>query len=261
MFNPSTLKSRLHGGERLSGCWIEMFNPIATEIIALSGYDTAFIDLEHGAGSYTDAISMMQALSSGNRNCVPIIRSSSANDVDIKRVLDIGPGGIMIPNVRNASEALQVVQACQYGPQGIRGAAPGVVRASGYGNDVESYLQFMQNEFLLIAQIESAEAVDDIENIAAIKEIDMIFVGPSDLSASLGALGNYTSNVFINAFNKVTTTSLKHGKLLGTIPFAQNTPSHLFNNRHSLVVSAFDTMLLKQAASSDVANMQRAKIS
>ena len=105
MFNPSTLKSRLHSGEQLSGCWIEMFNPIATEIIAMSGYDTAFIDLEHGAGSYTDAISMMQALSSGNRNCVPIIRCSSANDVDIKRVLDIGPGGIMIPNVRNASEA------------------------------------------------------------------------------------------------------------------------------------------------------------
>ena len=236
-----------------------MFNPIATEIIAMSGYDTAFIDLEHGAGSYTDAISMMQALSSGNRNCVPIIRCSSANDVDIKRVLDIGPGGIMIPNVRNASEAQQVVKACQYGPKGIRGAAPGVVRASGYGNDIEGYLRFMQNEFLLIAQIESVEAVDDIENIAAIKEIDMIFVGPSDLSASLGALGDYTSTAFTNAFEKVTTASRKHNKLLGTIPFADNTPSRLFSNNHSLVVSAFDTMLLKQAAGRDVADMQLAK--
>ena len=259
MFNNSELKSRLRVGERINGCWIEMFNPIATEIIAMSGYDTAFIDLEHGAGSYTDAISMMQALSSGNNYCAPIIRCSSTSSVDIKRVLDVGPCGIMVPNVRNANEAQHVVDACRYGPKGHRGAAPGIIRASRYGNRVEDYLKDMRENFLLIAQIETEEAVDDIERITSIEEIDMIFIGPSDLSASLGVLGDYTSATFRTAFEKVRTTSLKNGKLLGAIPFADYTSEELFKNGHSLIVSGFDSLLLKNAAMQDVKNMNHAK--
>ncbi len=152
MKHPS-IKSKLRAGEKLNGCWIESFSPIATEIMALSGYDTGMIDLEHGAGSFLDAISMMQALDANG--CRPMIRATSADHAVLKRVLDIGPQGMMVPNIRNVEEARNVVAGCRYGPRGVRGAAPVLLRATDYGKRVDGYEQQMDEDFLLIGQIES----------------------------------------------------------------------------------------------------------
>ncbi|NKB78047.1 MAG: hypothetical protein GKR96_13685 [Gammaproteobacteria bacterium] len=256
MQNHSSIKERLFAGERLNGCWIEMFNPIASEIMAMSGYDTAFIDLEHGPGSLMDAIAMMQAVE--RHGCAPIIRTSSSNIVDIKRVLDIGPAGIMVPNIRNVEEAIAVVAACRYGPEGTRGAAPALVRASRYGNDIEAYAKFMEKDFLLIAQVECEEAVNQIEEIVGIKGIDMILIGPSDLSASLGAIGQYDQYRFISAFAKIEKSTLDGGKLLGTIPIPGWSANRLYENGHSLVISGADSLLLKTAAENDIAMLREA---
>ena len=239
-----------------------MFNPIAAEIVAMSGYDTAFIDLEHGPGSYTEAISMMQAVSVGNNknkyDCAPMIRVSSSNIVDIKRALDIGPEGIMVPNVRNVEEAQRTVEACHYGPEGNRGAAPRVIRASRYGERMSDYADYMAKEFLLIAQIETEQAVNQIDEIAAVEGIDMLFIGPSDLSASLGAIGDYESKKFNNAFDRIEQATLAAGKLLGTIPLPNRNPKQLFEAGHTLIISGCDTLLLQQAAVQDVERMQEA---
>ena len=256
MISNHSIKSRLQNGEHLNGCWIELFSPIAAEIVALGGYHTAFIDLEHGPGSYTDAICMMQAVS--KHQCAPMIRASSSDIVDIKRTLDIGPEGIMIPNVRNADEAQSVVQACRYGPDGNRGAAPRIIRGSGYGKYMDEYQQFMDNEFLLIAQIETEEAVNDIDRICQVEGIDMLFIGPSDLSASLGALGDYDSTKFNQAYGKIEQSTLAAGKLLGTIPIPGRDPAQLFAKGHSLVISGCDSILLYSAAVEDVANLKKA---
>jgi 4-hydroxy-2-oxoheptanedioate aldolase len=244
-----SIKEQLESGARLNGCWLEMFNPVASEIVAMGGYDVAMIDLEHSPASFTDAISMMQAVSS--HGCAPVIRASSSDSVDIKRVLDIGPSGMMVPNVKNADEARQMVGSCRYGPGGDRGAAPGIIRATGYGTDVAAYLEFMASRFLLIAQIECKEAVEEIELIAAVEGIDMLFVGPSDLSASLGAIGQYDSTAFTTAFQRIEQQTLAAGKLLGTIPFPGYNARRLYQAGHSLVVSGTDTILLKKAAAED----------
>ncbi len=233
-----------------------MFSPIASEIVAISGYDTVIIDLEHSPGSFIDAISSMQAVS--NYDCPAMIRASSSGLVDIKRALDIGPEGIMIPDVRNVEHTKQVVEACRYGPAGNRGAAPGIIRATKYGENLEGYLEFMEQDFLLMVQIESKEAVNDIENIVRVDGIDMVFIGPADLSASLGDLHNFDSAEFNQAFDHIVEASLGTGKLLGTIPIPGRDAQHLYQTGHHLVVSGTDTMLLQKAAKEDVAAMKKA---
>ena len=255
----SSIKSRLLEGEKITGCWTSLFSPVAAEIMANAGYDLAMIDLEHGPGSYLEAVSMIHAIES--RSCQPIIRAPSSNQVDIKRVLDIGPNGIMVPNIRNITEALEVVKHCRYAPAGDRGAAPGFVRASGYesvGQKIENYLEFMRTDFLLIAQIESKQAVDDLEKIVAVDGIDMIFIGPADLSASLGKLGDFTSNEFKRAFARIESITLEAGKFLGTIPFAQWSAARLFADGHQLVVGGSDAVLLAKAAREDQESLSRA---
>jgi 2-keto-3-deoxy-L-rhamnonate aldolase RhmA len=253
--NYTSIKQQLRSNARLNGCWIETFSPICAEIVAISGYDTAMIDLEHGPGTCLDAIPLMQAVH--GRGCTPLIRSTSSNPAAIKRVLDIGPAGIMVPNIRTLTEAEQTVASCRYGPQGHRGAAPGIIRATGYGGDVSGYLEWMQNDFLIIGQVESASAVDQIEDIARVDGLDMIFIGPSDLSASLGALGDYGRPEFIEAMETVEKATQAAGKWLGTIPFSGWDARRLFDSGYGLVISGTDTLLLRRAAEADVGEMQR----
>ena len=168
--------------------------------------------------------------------------------------------GIMVPNVQNTEEAQAVVSACRYGPEGIRGAAPILLRATNYGKDIARYQEWMENDFLLIAQIESKEAVDQIEEIAAIDGIDMLFIGPIDLSASLGQLGHFESKAFIEAFEKIERAALAAGKLLGAIPFADWNAERLYENGHHLVLSGADSILLREAAEQDVADLNNALV-
>jgi 4-hydroxy-2-oxoheptanedioate aldolase len=252
----NSIKQQLRSGARLNGCWIESFSPIAGEIMAMAGYDTAMIDLEHGPGNYLEAISIMQALQ--NHGCTPMIRATSTDPAVIKRILDIGPAGIMIPNIRTQAEAQQAVAACRYAPEGIRGAAPGIIRGTGYGRDVAGYAEWMRNEFLIIGQIESTSAVDQIDGIAGVNGLDMLFIGPSDLSASLGAHGEFDSELFISAFDKIERSTLAAGKWLGTIPFPGWDANRLYGNGHTLVISGADTVLLRLSAEADVRMLQQA---
>lgn len=254
--NYNSIKKKLAAGVRLNGCWIESFSPICAEIMAMSGYDTAMIDLEHGPGGCLDAIPLMQAVH--GRGCSPMIRVTSANAAHIKRALDVGPAGIMVPNLRTADEAAQAVAACRYGPAGHRGAAPGILRATDYGKRVAAYLEWMEKDFLVIGQVESASAVEQIQDIVRVDGLDMIFIGPSDLSASLGKLGDYGSPEFLEAMETVERTVLAADRWLGTIPFPGWDAGRLFDSGYALVISGTDTVLLREAAEADVAGLARA---
>jgi 2-keto-3-deoxy-L-rhamnonate aldolase RhmA len=251
-----SIKQRLNSGERLNGCFIEMFSPIAAEIVAGSGYDTVLIDLEHGPGSYTEAIAMMQAVH--QYHCPAIIRSTSATTGDIKRTLDIGPQGIMVPMINTRQDALDVISDCHYAPMGRRSSARPIIRATEYGNSADDYERYLAEDFLLIVQIESAEAVQNVEQIAAVDGVDMLFIGPVDLSASLGKMGDYESDQFNRAFEKTVLAAGDAGKLLGTIPIPGRDAAHLYGQGFDLVLSGCDSMLLKSAAEENVGEMNRA---
>ena len=158
------------------GCWLHLFSPLAAEIMAQAGYDCVMIDLEHGAGTLMDAISLMHAVQ--GRDCAPLIRVPS-NDPDwIKRALDTGAAGIMIPAIGSAAEAEAAVGACRYPPQGHRGMAPTIVRASGFGSDWRTYVETSAEDLLVICQVETGGAVAEAAGIAAIEGVDMLFIGP-----------------------------------------------------------------------------------
>lgn len=254
MNKPISLKERLKSGERLHGCWIEAFSPLVTEIMAQSGYDVAMIDMEHGPGGIMEAVQQIQVML--GHACVPLVRVDAAEASAIKKAMDIGPAGLMVPNIRTAREARDMVAACRYGPWGVRGAAPSLVRASGFGRHLQRYIENIDEEFLLIGQVESAEGADNIKEIAAVDGIDMLFIGPADLSASLGRLGDFASDRFIEVFASLEKAILNAGKWLGCIPFPGWDAKRLYENGHHLVLSGVDTLLLREAAERDVADLE-----
>ena len=135
---------------------------------------------------------------------------------------------------------------------------PALLRATGYGQHVTDYEQWMAEEFLLIIQIESKEAVDAIDDIAAVEGIDMLFIGPIDLSASLGALGQFDCAEFIEAFEKIEQSVLAAGKYLGCIPFGNWDSARLYRSGHHLALAGADTLLLREAAGRDVRELRQA---
>lgn len=257
MQNPFFVKERLSSGQRLHGCWIEAFSPVMTEIMAQSGYDIVMLDLEHGPGAVMDAVQLLPVIAA--HGGAPLVRVGSGDANEIKKAMDIGPAGLMVPNIRTAREAREVVAACRYGPDGIRGAAPSLVRASAYGRELDRYIETVDAEFLLIGQIESSQGVENIEAIAAVDGLDMLFIGPADLSASLGALGDFASEKFVGTFQALERAILGAGKWLGCISFHDWDANRLYENGHHLVLSGVDTLLLRQGAERDVADLNRTK--
>ena len=178
------LKRRLAAGGRALGCWLDMVSPLAAEIVALAGYDCVMIDHEHGPGSLMEAIGQIHAISGTSAS--PLMRVPWNDPVTIKRALDLGVEGLMIPAVSSAEEARAAVAACRYPPAGVRGAAYGAIRASRYGLDRDDYRERVNDNLLLICQIETLQGVEAIPDIARVPGVDVLFFGPYDLSGSAG---------------------------------------------------------------------------
>ncbi|MGI9384157.1 MAG: HpcH/HpaI aldolase family protein, partial [Methyloligellaceae bacterium] len=182
-----SFKARLQAGRSADGCFLEMFNPIAAEIVAQAGFDSVLIDLEHGPGSVLDAIGLIHAVQGSG--CAVLLRVEENRPVPIKRALDIGLSGLMVPAVSSRAEAEACVASCRYAPRGIRGMAAPVVRATGYGAHWQGYVAGGADDLLLMCQIETPDGVENVAEVAATDGVDLLFVGPFDLSASLGYLG------------------------------------------------------------------------
>jgi 4-hydroxy-2-oxoheptanedioate aldolase len=178
-------KAALRAGQSQIGIWNTIPGPVVTEILAGAGYDCVVIDTEHALTDIPDVQGMLQALAP-----YPVayaVRPASNDTVLIKRLLDIGAQTLIIPYVQNADQARAAVRAMRYAPRGIRGIG-GTTRAAGYGA-VADYAQIAEEELCLVVQVETTEALDQIEAIAAVDGVDMIFIGPGDLSASMGYPG------------------------------------------------------------------------
>ena len=179
-----TLKGRLTQGQATYGTWLGLEAPAVAEVLARIGFDWIIIDTEHAPLNASQVERILMAFSGSET--LPIVRVAWNDLVLIKLMLDVGAGGIMVPMVNSAQEAVRAVAACKYPPQGIRGVGPR--RASGYGRRFQEYLERANEETLVIAQIESLSAVENLEEIISVEGLDAILVGPADLTASLGLL-------------------------------------------------------------------------
>ncbi len=249
-------KQRLVAGQPAFGCWIEMFSPIAAEIVARAGYDCVLIDLEHGPGSYLDALSLMQVVA--GLGPAPLVRVPSNDPVAIKRVLDIGAAGVMIPAVDTPEQAEAAVAACRYPPKGKRGMAASIVRASDYGARWRDYVAEAGANLLVMCQIESAAAVDNAARIAAADGVDMLFIGPFDLSANVGHLGEPDHAEVRAMIAGVERAAKDANRLLGGIPTPERSVAELLGAGYDLVLADADVALLRGAAEASLAAMRAA---
>jgi 2-keto-3-deoxy-L-rhamnonate aldolase RhmA len=250
MYRVNHLKKQLYSGHKTLACWLHSASPVIAEIMALSGYDGAVIDLEHGPDNYLSATTLMQAMSAA-LTC-PIIRVPWNDHVEIKRALDTGCEGIMVPEVNSVVEAEALVSACLYPPLGKRGAASVLNRASSYGLNNSKYLEDNGSELLIIAQIESLEAVKNLEGIAAVDGIDILFIGHGDLSGDCGKIGDYTNPIFIDALGKAEKIIKASGKYLGGLPRPSDSASSMLCRGYDFVISASDVLMIRDAAVQDL---------
>jgi 4-hydroxy-2-oxoheptanedioate aldolase len=182
----NAFKRRLLAKELQIGLWCSLGSNIAAEIVGDSGFDWMLLDTEHAPNEPPDVLAQLQAFAVGTAQVV--VRPAWNDAVLIKRLLDIGAQTLLVPFVQNAEEARRAVAACRYPPAGIRGITTGG-RASRYGR-AASYLKEADQQVCLLVQAETLGAIDRIPEIAAVDGVDGVFVGPSDLSASMGHIGN-----------------------------------------------------------------------
>jgi 4-hydroxy-2-oxoheptanedioate aldolase len=182
----NAFKHAIGAGKLQIGLWSTLASPIVAEIIAGSGFDWIVVDMEHSPNELPDVVAQLQALKGGT--ATPVVRIPWNDPVTVKRALDAGAPSLLFPFVQNADEARGAVAATRYPPHGIRGVAT-ATRAGGFGR-IKNYLTNASSEICVLVQVETKSALDKLEEIAAVAGVDGVFIGPSDLSAAMGQIGN-----------------------------------------------------------------------
>ena len=237
-----SLKSKLRNRERLFGAWTSLSHPSITEIFARSGADFVGIDIEHSTISLEQSQQIIAASQAGGSLCLP--RIASHNMEAIKRLLDSGADGIIAPMVSSSAEVEKLISWCKYPPQGRRSF--GIARAQGYGFDFSEYVKTWNESGILIVQIESIQAVENIEKILSYDEIDGVMIGPYDISGSLGVPGQLDHPRVLEASKRVIAACAEHKKGCGTqiIEPDERRLKEAFSAGYTFVVLASDVFLL-----------------
>jgi 4-hydroxy-2-oxoheptanedioate aldolase len=204
------------------GLWCTLSNSFAIETVAGAGYDWLLLDTEHSPGDVLTVLSQLQALSAYDTS--PVVRPASGDPVLIKRYLDLGVQTLLIPQVESAAQARSLVAATRYPPAGIRGVSA-LTRATQFGR-ISDYAQRIDDELCLLVQVESVSALDAIEEIAAVEGIDGIFVGPGDLAASFGLIGQLGHIAVTSKIEDAITRIIAAGKPAGILTTNVNYAKH-----------------------------------
>jgi len=208
------IREKVLAGEFLAGAWCNLGSRITVEIAASAGYDWVLMDQEHGPGGSETLLGQLQAM--GQRACAPIVRIAWNEMPRFKRALDLGAMGIMVPYVQTAAEAQKAVSYLRYSPEGLRGVAASP-RAAGYGVNFESYYAEANRNLLSVHQIETARAVENLQEIAGVDGVDVLFVGPLDLSLSVGMPKRFEDPEFCKLLSKVALCAKEAGKAAGIL--------------------------------------------
>ncbi|UFN47635.1 aldolase/citrate lyase family protein [Roseomonas sp. OT10] len=239
------LKTRIRQGQPCFGMWVQSGNPTMAEIAGLVGLDFIIIDQEHGPGGVQDAMQMLRALNGSPTT--GMIRVPAGDPVYLKRIVDAGAQALLVPMVDTAEEARAVVDACLYPPIGRRGNAAGVVRGSRFGL-IGDYVARAHEQMLIVPQIETVKAVENAEAIASVPGVDMVFIGPSDLSGSAGFPGE-TGHPEVEALIARAAEGVRAvGKPLSTVPRDGRSWQDLFAEGYAAVASGSDIAIVRAAA-------------
>lgn len=207
-------KHRLLSGQRLAGTFLNLGSPVTTEMAGCAGFDWLLIDQEHGIGGEETLLHQLQAAAA--TPAVPIVRIAANDGARFKRALDLGAAGIMVPWVNSEEEARQAVAHLRYPPRGTRGVMK-MTRACEFGSGFADYFGRGHEKLVLMTQIETAEAVADVDAIAAVEGVDVLFIGPMDLTTSLGVQEQFDHPQFLGCLEKISRAARSAGKATGIL--------------------------------------------
>lgn len=208
------LKDRIRKGELLSGTWLNLGSVMTAEIAGKAGFDWVCIDCEHGAGDHTEMLHQLHAV--GCTPTAPLVRVAWNDPVRFKRVLDMGASGIVVPYVTDALQAHAAVSAMRYPPAGVRGVSK-MTRAADFSKSFGTYFAQANEQLVLVVQIETRGAVEQVPAIAAVEGVDVVFIGPLDLTVSLGCMNNFEHPDYKHALKVVVDSCRKEGKAAGIL--------------------------------------------
>ena len=236
------LKKELLAGKPQIGYWTGLRSPLVAEMMSFtSGFDWFVIDMEHSPNEIGDVLAQLQA--SQNGNAEPVVRVPWNESVTVKRVLDLGAQSILFPYVQNAEEAAAAVASTRYPPQGIRGVMS-LQRMNMYGAQNPHYYQEAGDQICCILQIETIEAIRAIPEIAAVEGVDALFIGPSDLAASLGHVGNPAHPEVREAIEEGMRLIAATGKPAGFLSANPDDCKWVLNQGATLVAVGSDVVLI-----------------
>lgn len=250
-YNP--VQHKLKAGGKTAGAFLQIPHGIPAEIFSMAGFDWLIVDMEHAPGDYGNLLSQLQAISGSGT--VPFVRPPWNDHVAIKKILDCGAQGVLVPYVNTGAEAAEAVAACRYPPVGVRGVS-GSNRGARFGNNLQNYLESANREITVIIAIETREAIDNLDDILAVEGLDGVFIGPMDLSTNLGHPGDLAHPTVKAAFSEVETKVLASDKFLGTLTTTWERTQECFDKGYQWLIVMQDGTALVKAANSMAARIR-----
>lgn len=249
------LKSKLTNLEPSVGSWITLSHPAIAEIMANAGFDWLVVDLEHSVISLREAEDLIRTIELSD--VIPLVRLTSNNSDQIKRVMDAGAHGIIVPMVNSADEAKRAVDCVRYPNIGVRSF--GLARAQGYGAEFHKYVDWQKSSTIVIVQIEHIDAIDKVREILSVDGVDGFIIGPYDLSGSMGIPGEFQHPDFLQAVKTITDTAKELGKP-GGIHIVEPDPDSVtcaINDGHKFIAYSVDIRMLDSTCRSALENIKR----
>lgn len=246
-FNP--IKWMLKDKKKAMGAWLQLASPLSAEILSKAGFDFLIIDMEHAPGDIIILINQLQAIR--GYNTVPFARAPWNDFVTIKKILDAGVYGVLVPYVNTKDEAEKAVAACMYPLEGIRGVAPSP-RAGGYGMNSKNYLENANEQITVMVAVETLEAVNNLDEILSVEGLDGIFIGPMDLATSMGYFCNPSADDVKEVIAQVEKRVLASNKFLGTVAGSFEQATVLYERGYNFVIVMSDSTSLGKLAMENI---------
>ena len=253
--NNGALARAVRGGDTTLGTFLGTASALTAEVCAASGFDWLLLDLEHGAGGEEQVRDVVPA--AGSYGVPTVVRVETDARIRMGRVLDNGAAGIMLPRIDSAAQLQQALTHLRFPPRGDRGVAT-YNRACRFGLDTGA-LDRADDEILVIAQIESAASVKVVDEIAAVDGVDVLFIGPRDLSHDLGVPGDVTAPAFVDALDTVLAAGRRHGKACGLLVTDGAAAAKRLEQGWTFVAIGSDSTLLAAASRAALAEARPAR--
>jgi len=243
--NDNYVKKLLKEGKKVTAAWAQAASPITAEILGDAGFDAVMIDMEHGPGDIMMLINQINALK--GQPAVPFVRAPWNDFVQLKKILDAGVYGVLVPYVNSAEEAEAAVKAVRYPTEGIRGVA-GSPKAPHFGNNSMEYMKKANEEIFLMTAVETPEAVANLDELLKVEKLDGIFIGPMDLATSMGHFGNPQHPEVQKAIQEVEAKVFASNKILSTVAGSWEDAKKKYDRGYQLLLLMSDTVTLSKTA-------------